>query len=154
MLQKLIYILAVPLILSGCQSIKPSLTDCSTSLTAIEEGSRVTLRTLENGSLAEARLNGVTALCNVKETETIVKSKVGLKLTRAGSDLETAVLLELPILIAILDQEDTVVGYESLSYQMSFPSNQAIIYPVINPKITIPKYGRAIISLSPTILRP
>ena len=128
--------------------------ECDNRITAIEEGSRITLRTLDNGATAQARFNGVSALCNERDDVVNMRIKIGLKLVRDMHQNKEAVTLELPLLIAILDPQDAVKSFESVSYRMAFPEGQEIIYPVINPKIKKPKSGRVILSLSPEVIKP
>ena len=83
-----------------------------------------------------------------------MRIKIGLKLVRDMHQNKEAVTLELPLLIAILDPQDAVKSFESVSYRMAFPEGQEIIYPVINPKINKPKSARVILSLSPEVIKP
>ena len=135
--------------------LSASMIDNSLSqITAIEEGSRVTLRTVENGTSAEARLNGVSAACNVKTDFVVMHINVGLKLVRSENQADEVAGLEVPLLIAILDSNDEVTGYESVSYKMNFRSGKETMYPVIKPKTEIPINGRVILSLSPVVVKP
>ena len=93
---KSIFIIILSLFLTGCETIRPTWKECSSKVTAVEEGSRVTLRTLENGGEAQARLNGVSALCNEKVETVVIKIKIGLKLVRDLSQNENVVDLEYP----------------------------------------------------------
>lgn len=154
MQKKSIFIIMISLFLVGCETIRPSYLECDNRITAIEEGSRITLRTLDNGATAQARFNGVSALCNEKDDVVNMRIKIGLKLVRDMHQNKEAVTLELPLLIAILDPQDSVKSFESVSYRMAFPEGQEIIYPVINPKIKKPKSGRVILSLSPEVIKP
>ena len=151
---KSIFVIILSLFLIGCETISPTLRDCSSKVTAVEEGSRVTLRTLDDGGEAQARLNGVSALCNEKADIVSMRIKIGLKLVRDLSQNEDVVELELPLIIAILDLQDTVESYESVSYKMTFPSRTSTIYPVILPKTQVQKSGRVIISLAPKVIKP
>ena len=151
---KSIFVIILSLFLTGCETLRPTWKECSSKVTAVEEGSRVTLRTLENGGEAQARLNGVSALCNEKVDTVVIRIKIGLKLVRDLSQNEDVVGLELPLLIAILDSQDKVESYESVSYKMSFPSRKSTIYPVITPKTQMRKSGRVIISLASEVIKP
>ena len=151
---KPIFVIILSLFLTGCETIRPTWSDCSREVTAVEEGSRVTLRTLDDGGEAQARLNGVSALCNEKADIVAMKIKIGLKLVRDLSENENVVELELPLLIAILDPQDKVESYETLSYKMTFPSRTSIIYPVITPKTQVQRSGRVILSLAPKVIKP
>ena len=154
MQNKSIFLIFLSLFLAGCETIRPSYQECNNRITAIEEGSRVTVRTLENGNTAEARLNGVTALCNEKDEIIKMRIKLGLKVARDTVQSRESVILELPLLIAILNSKDEVKSYESLSFKMAFPENKEVIYPVINTKVEIPNYGRVVISLVSEIIKP
>tara|TARA_B100001057_G_scaffold458497_1_gene507806 strand:+ start:1207 stop:1671 length:465 start_codon:yes stop_codon:yes gene_type:complete len=151
---KYIFVIILSLFFSGCETIRPTFSDCTHSITAVEEGTRVTLRTLDNGDTAQASLNGVSALCNERVDTIDIKMKVGLKLVRKLDQNVAAVELELPLIIAILDSNDKVKSYESVSYKMAFPENKSTIYPVIKPKTKMPINGRAIITLAPKIVKP
>ena len=151
---KSIVVIMLSLFLIGCETIRPTFSDCTNSITAVEEGSRVTLRTLDNGERAQASLNGVSALCNEKADIVDIKIKVGLKLTRHLNQNNAPVVLELPLIIAILNPQDKVKSYESVSYKMAFAADQSTIFPVINPKTEMPKDGRVIITLSPIVIKP
>jgi len=151
---KSIMVMILSLVLTSCETVRPTLTDCSNQITAIEEGSRVTLRTVENGTSAEARLNGVSAACNVKTDFVVMHINVGLKLVRSENQADGVAGLEVPLLIAILDSNDEVTGYESVSYKMNFRSGKETMYPVIKPKTEIPINGRVILSLSPVVVKP
>ena len=151
---KYIFVIILSLFFSGCETIRPTFSDCTHSITAVEEGTRVTLRTLDNGDTAQASLNGVSALCNERVDTIDIKMKVGLKLVRKLDQNVAAVELELPLIIAILDSNDKVKSYESVSYKMSFPSRKSTIYPVITPKTQMRKSGRVIISLASEVIKP
>ncbi|MDC0971462.1 hypothetical protein OAS27_05480, partial [Alphaproteobacteria bacterium] len=79
---KPIFVIILSLFLTGCETIRPTWSDCSSRVTAVEEGSRVTLRTPDDGGEVYARLNGVSALCNEKADMVDVRIKIGLKLVR------------------------------------------------------------------------
>ena len=81
-------------------------------------------------------------------------AQLGLKVARDTVQSREAVILELPLLIAILNSKDEVKSYESLSFKMAFPEKKEVIYPVINTKVEIPKYGRVVISLVSEIIKP
>ena len=80
MQKKSIFIIMISLFLVGCETIRPSYLECDNRITAIEEGSRITLRTLDNGATAQARFNGVSALCNERDDVVNMRIKIGLKL--------------------------------------------------------------------------
>ena len=154
MQNKSIFLILFALFLFGCETFRPSTLECDSRITAVEEGSRVTLRTLENGTTAQARLNGVSAVCREKDDIVHMRIKVGLKIIRDTFEKSEAVILELPLLLAVLDSKDEVKSYESLSFKMAFPENKEVIYPVINTKIKKPNSGRVVISLALEILKP
>ena len=151
---KPIFVIILSLFLTGCETIRPTWSDCSSKVTAVEEGSRVTLRTPDDGGEVHARLNGVSALCNEKADKVAIKIKIGLKLVRKLNQNEGVTELELPLLIAILDSQDKVESYESVSYKMTFPSRKSTIYPVITPKTQMQNSGRVIISLASEVIKP
>ena len=154
MQKKSIFLILLSLFLAGCETIRPSSLECNNRITAVEEGSRVTLRTLENGNTAQARLNGVLASCSEKDEIVHMRLKIGLKIVRDKDKSRKAVTLELPLLIAILTSQDEVKSYESVSYKMAFPEKKEVIYPVINAKVKKPNSGRVVISLAPKVVKP
>ena len=154
MQNKSIFLILFALFLFGCETLRPLTLECHSRITAVEEGSRVTLRTLENGTTAQARLNGVSAVCREKDDIVHMRIKVGLKIIRDTDEKSEAVILELPLLLAVLNSKDEVKSYESVSFKMAFPENKSAIYPVINTKIKKPKFGRVVITLAPDIVKP
>ncbi len=151
---KSIFLILLTLFLIGCETLMPSPLECDSRITAVEEGSRVTLRTLENGNTAQARLNGVSAVCSEKDDIVHMRIKVGLKIVRDINEKSEAVVFTLPLLLAVLNSKDEVKSYESVSFKMAFPENSEVIYPVINTKIKKPISGRVVISLAPETLKP
>ena len=154
MRNKSIFLILFALILTSCQTLRPSTLECDSRITAVEEGSRVTLRTLENGATAQARLNGVSAVCIEKDDIVHMRIKVGLKIVRDINEKSEAVVFKLPLLLAVLNSKDEVRSYESVSFKMAFPENSEVLYPVINTKIKKPNSGRVVISLAPETLKP
>ena len=151
---KSIFLILLTSFLIGCETLMPSPLECDSHITAVEEGSRVTLRTLENGNTAQARLNGVSAVCSEKDDIVHMRIKVGLKIVRDINEKSEAVVFELPLLLAVLNSKDEVKSYESVSFKMAFPENSEVLYPVINTKIKKPNSGRVVISLAPETLKP
>ena len=151
---KSIFLILLTSFLIGCETLMPSPLECDSHITAVEEGSRVTLRTLENGNTAQARLNGVSAVCSEKDDIVHMRIKVGLKIVRDINEKSEAVVFKLPILLAVLNSKDEVKSYESVSFKMAFPENSEVIYPVINTKIKKLNSGRVVISLAPETLKP
>ena len=151
---KSIFLILLTSFLIGCETLMPSPLECDSHITAVEEGSRVTLRTLENGNTAQARLNGVSAVCSEKDDIVHMRIKVGLKIVRDINEKSEAVVFELPLLLAVLNSQDEVKSDESVSFKMAFPENSEVLYPVINTKIKKPNSGRVVISLAPETLKP
>lgn len=142
------------LILAGCSMFKATTFDCSNLLTAAEDGTRVSLRTLESGERAEARFNGVSATCKASgDTDVSVSIDAGLIVKRERGEPFVASLAELPIILALLDEEDNLIGNESFSYRIAFDPKVDKLYPVAEMTVVIPIGGRIVMTLTPTVVR-
>ena len=154
MQQKLIALtIGTSLMLAGCSSFRPETYSCNNLLTAPADGARVTLRTLENGKTAEARLNGVSAICENKSDGIEVAIDTGLIVKRDKADDGEVTLAEVPVILALLDDQDALVGNETFSYRIAFDSNVSAVYPVAEFSVIIPMGGRVVMSLAPSVVK-
>ena len=136
-------------ILSACSAFRPDPYTCDEKVTAIEIGSRVEFLTSDTLQPIMIRLNGVSASCYSDEDKTVFDVSVGLKITR---DLDYSLEVskfQVPFVIAIIDEAETVFGHESFAYKMALSKRANSLYPVINFQTKAPKDGRIIISLTP-----
>ena len=145
-------IMSAGLALAGCSSFQPETYSCDYLLTAPADGVRVTLRTLDTGKAAEARFNGVSARCEAKDDTIEMDIKAGLTAKRSVDDIGEVAPAEIPIIIAILDEQDNLVRNESTSYRVAFDTGVAKLYPVANFSVELPIGGRVVISLAPEVL--
>lgn len=136
-------------LLQACAQLRPSLIDCNDRITAAADGSRVNIRTVDQGQPAEARLNGVEAQCYDRGGETVMQVKIGLKVVRDLALNPEVLDLEVPVISAVLDGADKLVSNRSESFRMAFPASKGVLYPVVKIEMRLPLDGRAVISLSP-----
>ena len=101
------------MLLAGCSALQPETYNCDYLLTAPADGARVTLRTLDTGKTAEARFNGVSTICETKDTVIEMDIKAGLSVKRSQADIAEVAPAEVPIIIAVLDDQDELVGNQS-----------------------------------------
>ena len=141
------------MMMSGCSTFQPETYACNNLLSAPADGARVTLRTLENGKTAEARFNGVSAICENQADGIEMAIDAGLIIQRPQSEGEDVTRAEVPVILAILNDQDELVANETYSYRVAFDSNRSTLYPVVQMSVMIPANGRAVISLSPQVVR-
>ena len=140
-------------VLSGCSSFRPEPYACDDKVTAIEIGSRVELVSPDTFQPIMVRLNGVTSLCYQDDDKTVFDVKVGLKITRDLTDSPAVSKFQVPFIIAVIDNSETVTSYESFAYKMALSKQKDSLYPVIDFKTKAPKDGRIILSLTPEIIK-
>lgn len=145
--------IATGLVLAGCSRFQPETYSCNNLLTAPADGARVTLRTLEDGKTADARFNGVSAICENVSAGIKMSIDAGLVVKRDQADIDEVTLAEVPVILALLDSQDELVENQTFSYRIAFDSNNAILYPVAEFSTVIPAGGRAVISLAPIVVR-
>ena len=118
------------------------------SISAPEEGARVFVETDENKQIVDARFNGVRAICKAQNDGTIkMEIKAGLKLTRNLKQNESADIVAIPFMTAILDANDVVVSNEVFGYRNGFDKGVAKLYPVAEMDFEVPVGGRIVLSL-------
>lgn len=154
-MQKLFFatFMSAGLLLGGCTAFKPETYNCDDRLTAPAAGARVTLRTLDTGKTAEARFNGVSTVCETKDQTIEMQIKAGLTVKRSEADIGEVAPAEVPIIIAVLDDQETLVQNQSTSYRVAFDSGVTKLYPVANLSVDLPLGGRVVISLAPQIVK-
>ena len=139
-------------VLSGCSGFRSEPYGCSDKVTAVEIGSRVELVTPDTVQSIMVRLNGVSASCYLDEDRTIFDVSVGLKITRNLTESAEVSKFQVPFIIAVIDEVETVVEHESFAYRMAFAKQTDSLYPVVDFKTEAPKNGRIILTLTPEII--
>ena len=139
-------------VLSACSAFRPDPYACDEKVTAIEIGSRVEFFTADTFQPIMIRLNGVSASCYSDEDKTVFDVSVGLKITRDLSDSSEVTKFQVPFIIAVIENSETVVRHESFAYRMALSKQTDSLYPVIDFQTEAPKDGRIILSLTPEII--
>ena len=151
--QLLASVIGASALLAGCTAFQPENYGCNDKLTAPADGARVVLRTLDNDKTADVRFNGVKAICEDIDGGVRMAIDAGLVVSRDKEDAFEITFAEVPLLLALLDQNDAPVGHESLSYRVAFDEGRTKLYPVAELEVVIPAGGRAVISLAPSVVR-
>ena len=146
------FVTTIAFVLSGCSSFWSEPYDCDNKVTAIEIGSRVELVTPDTVQPVIIRLNGVSAYCYPDGDKTVFDVSAGLKITRDLANSREVSRFQVPFIIAIIDETETVVEHESFGYRMALSKHADSLYPVVEFKTEAPKSGRIIISLTPEII--
>lgn len=151
----IIYASAGLAMLAGCSSFGPDPIACNDLVTAPESGARIDLAAaLANGvEGVTVRLNGVNAACYPDDGNTDMVLSIGMKASRVGVSADAPLIFEVPVMLAILDGNDKVIGNESLSYQMAFQTGVSIFYPLGEVDISLPDEGRVVVSLAPNLVK-
>lgn len=136
-------------VLSACAVVRPDPYPCDSKVTAIEIGSRVELITPDTLQPVKIRLNGVSARCFPYEDEILFDVSVGLKISRDLADSSEVSKIQVPFIVAIIDEAETVTGHESFAYRMALSKRTENLFPVVDFKVKAPKNGRIILSLTP-----
>ena len=117
-------------------------------ISAPEEGARSFVRSDIEGQLFDVRLNGVTADCmRHKSGGTVVALTVGLKLDRKlgeGADRDVLVVL---MMMAMVDDQQTVVSNSEFGYIVGFGKGAKQQYPTVEFEEIVPANARLVISL-------
>lgn len=143
----LVLFAGILLLSTGCANFRQQKTDCSRLVSSPQLGSRVVIPTQTDNQFVTVRLNGVSALCYERGGEMIIEVEAGLKLLRDTAVLAVRQDLEVPFLVAKIDADENVVGYESFGYRMTFADDINMLYPLTDFSVTVPPGGRLIISL-------
>ena len=120
------------------------------SITAPAEGARVFVQTDDSKQIVDARFNGVRTSCTSQNDGTIkMEIKAGLKLSRNLSQNESADIVAVPMMVAILDANDAVISNDVFGYRNGFDKGVAKLYPVAEMDFDVPVGGRIVLSLRP-----
>ena len=120
-------------------------------ISAPEEGTRSFVRSDTAGQLFDVRLNGVTAECvRHKSGGTVVALTVGLKLNRNLGEGADADVLAVPMMTAMVDDQQTVISNSEFGYVVGFGKGIKQQYPTIEIDKTVPANARLVISLKPS----
>ena len=144
--------LAVLASLAGCAAFEPDYYNCNSLVTSYAQGARASLiseATLQN---VEVRFNGVSARCYDEGTDIIAEVGIGLKVSRELSEGQDIAPVSVPMLAAIIDEDEAVISRESFVYTMQFTNNLDVIYPLVRREFNVPQGGRLILSLTPTLI--
>ena len=120
------------------------------SVSAPEEGARVFVEADESKQIVDARFNGVRSSCQSRNGGTIkMEIKAGLKLSRNLNQNESADIVVVPMMSAVLDANDNVISNEVFGYRNGFNKGVAKLYPVAEMDFEVPVGGRVVLSLRP-----
>ena len=119
-------------------------------VSAPEEGARTFVRSETTGQLFDVRLNGVTADCmQHKSGGTAVALTVGLKLNRNLGEGTDADVIAVPMMTAMVDNEQTVISNSEFGYIVGFGKGAKQQYPTVEFEKIVPANARLAISLKP-----
>lgn len=120
-------------------------------ISAPEEGTRSFVRSDTAGQLFDVRLNGVTAECvGHKSGGTAVALTVGLKLDRNLGEGADADVLAVPMMTAIVDDQQTVTSNSVFGYIVGFGKDEKQQYPTVEFEKIVPENARLVLSLKPS----
>ena len=135
--------------LSGCAS-KSDVVICP-AISAPEEGARAFVRVDKTMQVFDVRLNGVKAHCTShKSGGTIVALTVGLKLNRNLADGDEVALVAVPMMTAMVDEQERVIGNDEFGYRVGFDEGDSRKYPTVEIEELVPENARLVISLKPS----
>ena len=133
---------------TGCAS-KGEMVTCPV-ISAPEEGARSLVRSDTAGQLVDVRLNGVTADCmRHKSGGTEVALTVGLKLDRNLGEGSDADVIAVPMMTAMVDNQQTVISNSEFGYIVGFGKGTKQQYPTVELEKIVPANARLVISLKP-----
>ena len=119
-------------------------------ISAPEEGARSFVRSDTAGQLFDVRLNGVTADCvRHKSGGTAVALTVGLKVNRNLGEGTDADVLAVPMMTAMVDDQQTIISNSELGYIVGFGKGAKQQYPTVEIEKIVPANARLVISLKP-----
>ena len=120
-------------------------------ISAPEEGVSAFVRSKNNGQIFEVRLNGVTANCEpYKSGGTLVNLTVGLKLDRERTQGAEADVINVPMMIALVDDQEVVIENDDFGYRAGFGDNLSSQYFTAEFEQVVPANARLVISLKPS----
>ena len=119
-------------------------------ISAPEEGARSFVRSDTAEQLFDVRLNGVTADCmRHKSGGTAVALTVGLKLDRNLGEGSDADVVAVPMMTAMVDNQQTVISNSQFGYIVGFGKGDKQQYPTVELEKIVPANARLVISLKP-----
>ena len=149
---KLLFLIMLPpiFLLSSCASLKKELYDCTKLVSVIKEGSIVDIKTNNYNDLSIVRFNGIESSCYNKNNLIYSEVKIGLKVSREinNNNLGNVDEVEVPFILAILDNKENVILNDSFGYKITFPSGEFSVFPKVKFKYKFPINSRIIISLT------
>jgi len=136
------------IIFAGCARNSEMVT-CP-AISAPEEGARSFVSSDKAGQLFDVRLNGVTADCVRHQSGgTEVTLTVGLKLHRDLGEGSDADVLAVPMMTAMVDDQQTVISNSEFGYIVGFGKDIEQQYPTVEIEKIVPANARLVISLKP-----
>ena len=131
---------------TGCTS-NDEIVTCPV-ISAPEEGARSFVRSDTAGQMFDVRLNGVTAAClRHKSGGTVVALTVGLKLDRNLGEGTDADVIAVPMMTAMVDNQQTVISNSQFGYIVGFGKGAKQQYPTVELEEIVPANARLVISL-------
>lgn len=135
-------------LLSGCAN-KNEVVTCP-MISAPQEGARAFVRSDKAGQIVDVRLNGVVSKCaRHKSGGTNVMLTVGLKLDRNLGEGSGAIVIAVPMMTAIVDDQQTVISNDEFGYRVGFNKGIKQKYPTAEIEKIVPANARLVISLKP-----
>ena len=120
-------------------------------LSAPVEGARAFVLTDEHQQIVDVRLNGVRTQCKAEaDGSVLMEIKAGMKMTRDLSQNAESDIAVVPMMTAVLDENDEVLSNKVFGYKNGFDTDLARLLPVFEFDMVVPANGRAVISLTPT----
>ena len=134
---------------TGCTS-NDEIVTCPV-ISAPEEGARSFVRSDTAGQMFDVRLNGLTADClQHKSGGTVVALTVGLKLDRNLGEGADADVIAVPMMTAIVDDQQTVTSNSVFGYIVGFGKDEKQQYPTVEFEKIVPENARLVLSLKPS----
>ena len=122
---------------AGCAS-KEEVVNCP-FISAPAEGARAFVRSDMAGQLFDVRLNGVQANCmRHKSGGTMMELTVGLKLNRNLGEGRDADVLAVPMMTAMVDEQQTVISNGEFGYSVGFGKGVKQQYPTVEIEKIVP----------------
>ena len=133
---------------AGCAN-KDNIIVCP-AISAPAEGARSFVRSDTGGQIFDVRLNGVEGTCTRHRSGgTAMEVTVGLKLERNLNDGEDADVLAVPMMTAIVDEQQAVISNNEFGYRVGFEKGMKKQYPTVEIEKIVPVNSRLVISLRP-----
>ena len=140
-------------LLTACSTFEPDRYACSSRVTSYAETARATLQTKTNRQPVEVRFNGVSASCYDEGTSVVMELAIGLKVARDTEEGREVSPVDVPIFVATISGDDTVLAQDSFVYTMQFTDGLSVIYPLVRRELKIPQDGRVILNLTPEVIQ-